>query len=155
MVPFVTGIDRDAASIEMARRLDEDIEFILGDFMTHPFELVMFDHIASIAVLHHLDAALRPWSGCATCSPRAARWRSSEAGLATATPPTCRSQIAGAVGHRVHRLSKPCWEDSAPRIWPPPDTFAETRRLAERVLPGVRYRRLLLFRYSLLWTKPA
>lgn len=27
--------------------------------------------------------------------------------------------------------------------------------LAQRVLPGVRYRRRLLFRYSLVWTKPA
>jgi ubiquinone/menaquinone biosynthesis C-methylase UbiE len=30
VVPWVTGIDRDAASIELARRLDEDIEFIVG-----------------------------------------------------------------------------------------------------------------------------
>jgi hypothetical protein len=59
------------------------------------------------------------------------------------------------VGHRIHRLSKPCWEDSAPRVWPPPDTYAQTRRLARRLLPGVRYRRLLLWRYSLVWTKPA
>jgi hypothetical protein len=47
------------------------------------------------------------------------------------------------------------WEDSAPRLWPPPDSFGETRRLTRRVLPGVRYRRLLLWRYSLVWTKPA
>jgi hypothetical protein len=40
-------------------------------------------------------------------------------------------------------------------VWPPPDSFGQTRRLARRVLPGVRYRRLLLWRYSLVWTKPA
>ncbi len=153
VVPFVTGIDRDAASIELARRLDEDIEFILGDFMTHPFEPATFDHIASIAVLHHLDAAaalermrnlLAPGGTLAIVGLARNRY-----------PADLPFAIAGAVGHRVHRLSKPCWEDSAPRLWPPPDTFAATRRLAERVLPGVRYRRLLLFRYSLLWTKPA
>ena len=153
VVPFVTGIDRDAASIELARRLDEDIEFILGDFMTHPFEPATFDHIASIAVLHHLDAAaalermrnlLAPGGTLAIVGLARNRY-----------PADLPFAIAGAVGHRVHRLSKLCWEDSAPRLWPPPDTFAETRRLAERVLPGVRYRRLLLFRYSLLWTKPA
>ena len=44
---------------------------------------------------------------------------------------------------------------SAPRLWPPLDTFEQTRRLARRVLPGVRYRRLVLWRYSLVWTKPA
>ena len=59
VVPHVTGIDRDAASIDLARRHDEgaDIEYVLGDFMTHSFEPASFDHIASIAVLHHMDAA--------------------------------------------------------------------------------------------------
>jgi hypothetical protein len=59
--------------------------------------------------------------------------------------------------HRPHRSSDSprYWEDSAPRIWPPPHTFKQTHRLARRVLPGVRYRRLLLWRYSLVWTKPA
>jgi hypothetical protein len=45
---------------------------------------------------------------------------------------------AGAIGHRVLALRRSYWEDSAPRLWPPPDTFGETRRLARRVLPGVR-----------------
>jgi hypothetical protein len=106
VVPWVTGIDRDAGSIELARRLDEDIEFIVG-------------------LARNRYPADLPFA------------------------------IAGAAGHRIHRLSKPCWEDAAPRLWPPPDTFTQTRRLAQRLLPGVRYRRLLLFRYSLLWTKPA
>ena len=33
-------------------------------------------------------------------------------------------------------------------------TWAEVRAVACRLLPGVRYRRHLLFRYSLLWSKP-
>jgi hypothetical protein len=33
-------------------------------------------------------------------------------------------------------------------------TWAEVRATAHRLLPGVRYRRHLLFRYSLLWRKP-
>ncbi|HEX5901343.1 MAG TPA: class I SAM-dependent methyltransferase [Solirubrobacteraceae bacterium] len=153
VVPHVTGIDRDAASIGLARRQDEDIEFILGDFMTHPFQPASFDHIASIAVLHHMDAAaalkrmrelLAPGGTLAIVGLARKRY-----------PADLPFAIAGAVGHRVHRLSKPCWEDSAPRLWPPPDTYAQTQRLARRVLPGVRYRRLLLFRYSLVWTKPA
>jgi hypothetical protein len=32
---------------------------------------------------------------------------------------------------------------------------AEVRAAAAQALPGVRYRRHLLWRYSLLWTKPA
>jgi ubiquinone/menaquinone biosynthesis C-methylase UbiE len=153
VVPWVTGIDRDAASIELARRLDEDIDFILGDFMTHPFEPASFDHIASIAALHHMDAA---------AALERMRWLLAPGGTLAIVglarnryPVDLPFAIAGAAGHRLHRLGKPCWEDSAPRLWPPPDTFGETRRLARRVLPGVRYRRLLLFRYSLVWTKPA
>jgi hypothetical protein len=37
----------------------------------------------------------------------------------------------------------------------PEMTWAEVRAVARRLLPGVRYRRHLLFRYSLLWRKPA
>ena len=153
VVPHVAGIDRDAASIELARRQDADVEYVLGDFMTHPFEPASFDHIASIAVLHHMDAAaalermrrlLAPGGTLAIVGLARNRY-----------PADLPFAIAGAVGHRIHRLGKPYWEDSAPRVWPPPDTFGHTRRLARRVLPGVRYRRLLLFRYSLVWTKPA
>jgi ubiquinone/menaquinone biosynthesis C-methylase UbiE len=153
VVPHVTGIDRDPASIELARREDEDIEYVLGDFMTHPFEPASFDHIASIAALHHMDATgalermrrlLTPGGTLAIIGLARNRY-----------PADLPFALAGAVGHRVHTLSKPCWEDAAPRRWPPPATFAETRRLAQRVLPGVRYRRRLLFRYSLVWTKPA
>jgi hypothetical protein len=36
----------------------------------------------------------------------------------------------------------------------PAETYREIRTVAEDVLPGVRYRRHNLFRYSLLWTRP-
>jgi SAM-dependent methyltransferase len=152
VVPYVTGIDRDAASIELARRQDEDIEFVVGDFLTHPFEAASFDLIASIAVLHHMDAAVALERMRHLLAPGGTL---AIVGLArNRYPADLPFAVAGAVGHRIHRLSKPCWEDSAPRLWPPPDSFAQTRRLARRLLPGVRYRRLLLFRYSLVWTKP-
>lgn len=34
-------------------------------------------------------------------------------------------------------------------------TWAQARATARRLLPGVRYRRRLLWRYSLIWDKPA
>ena len=37
----------------------------------------------------------------------------------------------------------------------PEMTWARVRAAARRLLPGVRYRRHLLFRYSLLWRKPS
>ena len=40
-VPRVVGIDQDTASIELARRQGPDgqVEFVCGDFLTHPFPL--------------------------------------------------------------------------------------------------------------------
>ncbi|HEU5008875.1 MAG TPA: hypothetical protein VFT67_18035 [Jatrophihabitantaceae bacterium] len=35
-----------------------------------------------------------------------------------------------------------------------PHTYRQMRQLAEQVLPAVRFRRHLLWRYSLVWTKP-
>jgi SAM-dependent methyltransferase len=155
VVPHVTGIDRDEASIDLARRQDEgaQVEYVRADFLTHPFEPASFDLIASIAALHHMDATaaldrmrrlLAPGGTLAIVGLARNRY-----------PADLPFAIAGAVVHRVHRLSKSCWEDSAPRVWPPPDTFGQTRRLARRLLPGVRYRRHILWRYSLVWTKPA
>jgi ubiquinone/menaquinone biosynthesis C-methylase UbiE len=39
-------------------------------------------------------------------------------------------------------------------VLPPHLTWAQVRRTARRLPPGVRYRRHLLWRYSLIWDKP-
>jgi hypothetical protein len=39
-------------------------------------------------------------------------------------------------------------------ILDPELSWREVRAEAARLLPGVRYRRLMLWRYSLLWAKP-
>lgn len=58
-VPRVVGIDQDTASIELARRQGPDgqVEFVCGDFLTHPFPLASFGLITCVAALHHMDAA--------------------------------------------------------------------------------------------------
>ena len=63
--------------------------------------------------------------------------------------------LAALAASRAHRARKGHWEHSAPKVWPPPVTYADMRRIATQELPGVRYRRHLLFRCSLAWTKPA
>jgi hypothetical protein len=40
-------------------------------------------------------------------------------------------------------------------VFDPPDTLPQIRAAADTVLPGVRIRLLLLFRYALIWRKPA
>ena len=154
-VRHVTGIDRDEPSIELARRHDpaSDIEYVPGDFLTFPFEPGSFDLVVSVAALHHMDAeaALRRMRELLAPGSTLAI-----VGLARRRHPAdLPFDAAGAIAHRALRLRHGLWEDAAPRLWPPPDTFKQTRALARRVLPGVRYRRLLLWRYSLVWTKPS
>ena len=64
-------------------------------------------------------------------------------------------ELAAVAAHRWFRLRKTLWEHPSPVVWPPPETYAGMRAIAEDVLPGTRFRRHLLWRYSLVWTKPA
>lgn len=151
----VSAIDLDGPSIDLARRHADasGIDYLLGDFLTHPFEPASFDAVVSVATLHHMDAAtalgrmrelLRPGGTLVVV------------GLARSRiPADIPREFAAAVGTRLYKLKRTYWEHSAPMVWPPPETYAGMRRIAEETLPGVRYRRHLLWRYSLTWTKPA
>ncbi|MEU8386138.1 class I SAM-dependent methyltransferase [Streptosporangium sp. NPDC048865] len=151
-VPHVTGIDLDAASVEQAREHPDDVGYILGDFLTHPFEPASFDVVASVATLHHMDAAtglarmrdlVRPGGVLAVV------------GLARDTMPGDLPRVlAGAAAGALHRAVKGHWEHPSPIVWPPPVTYPQMRALAAEILPGSRYRRHLLLRYSIVWRRP-
>ena len=126
--------------------------YVLGNVLTCPFRPASFDFIASVAALHHMGSArglqqmrelLQPGGTLVVVGLARPRY-----------PHDIPFEIAGAVATRLHKLNKRYWEHSAPMVWPPPETYAETRDIARRLLPGVRYRRHLLWRYSLTWTKP-
>lgn len=151
-VPHVTGIDADAAIVAKAKTHGGDVEYLLGDFLSAPFAPGAFDFVASVAALHHMDPeraltrmadVLRPGGVLALL------------GLARDRYPVDlpRSALATVVS-RAHRLRTDAWESSAPTIWPPAHTYGEIRAVAEAALPAARLRRHLLWRYSLVWTKP-
>jgi 2-polyprenyl-3-methyl-5-hydroxy-6-metoxy-1,4-benzoquinol methylase len=153
VVDRVTGIDLDGPSIEVARREAEsdNVEYLIGDFLSYDFNGATFDAVVSNTALHHMDAAaalarmhelLRPGGVLAIVG-----WARSK------YPADLPADLAGTLATRVHRATKGFWKHSAPVVWTPPDTYRETRRLAEHLLPGVRYRRHLLWRYSLIWSK--
>ncbi|CDR06026.1 class I SAM-dependent methyltransferase [Streptomyces iranensis] len=151
-VPHVTGIDRDAAGIDQGRAYGDDVDYVLGDFLSHPFEPASFDVIASVATLHHMDAAtglvrmrelLRPGGVLVVV------------GLARNTMPRDLPHVLAAVAvGKVHRARKGHWQHPSPVVWPPPVTYPEMRALAADLLPGSRYRRHVLWRYSIVWRKP-
>ncbi|MGA2210508.1 MAG: class I SAM-dependent methyltransferase [Acidimicrobiales bacterium] len=151
----VTAIDIDAPSLELARLADPDgaVDYICGDFLTYAFDDSSFDLVASVACLHHMDMAaaldkmaglLRPGGTLALVGIARSRY-----------PRDLLFDALGSISTRLHQLTKTYWEHSAPTFWPPPLTYAETRRVAEGALPHVAYRRHVLWRYSLLWRKPS
>ena len=164
LVPQVTGIDRDQRSIEIARAHPgaAGIDYLIGDFLATSFEPGSLDLITSIASLHHMDAeaALRRMSDLLRPGGVLA-----VVGLARGISPADAGFVVPAmIGTRLHHAAdarkrwgtagRPAAAYQSPVIWPPPLTYRGTRRLAGRVLAGVRYRRHLYWRYSLVWTKP-
>ena len=149
----VVGIDLDQPSIELARSHEgkAGVEYVLGDFMTHPFEPESFDAIVSIAALHHMDA------GAALARMRSLLrpgGRLAVVGLARSRPVDRPLDVAGFLADQYYKRTRTYWDHSAPTVWPPPHTYDQVRRVAGRELQGVRYRRHVMFRYSLVWTKP-
>jgi SAM-dependent methyltransferase len=154
-VPTVVGIDSDPASIALARRQDphNEIDYRCADFLTAPLPPGSFDFVASVATLHHLDpvAALGRMADLLRPGGRLV-----VVGLARSElPRDLPRELTAVVADRAYRRIRPVWEHPSPTVWPPPHTCAELRRIAEQALPGVAFRRRLLWRYSLAWTRPA
>ena len=153
LIPHVIGLDIDAAVLARARSDGDRIEWMLGDVRTAPLMPGSFDVVASVATLHHLpdlDAALRRFAeltapGGVVVIVGLAR----EASLLDHL-----WGLAGVVWHRVAARRRTVWEHSAPIVWPPPHTYADVRTAAARSLPGARWRRLVLWRYAIVWMKP-
>ncbi|BAW05657.1 class I SAM-dependent methyltransferase [Nocardia seriolae] len=150
----VTGIDPDPTSIELARDQspENDITYLQADFLRYPFEPRSFDGIVSIAALHYMDTVaaltrmrelLRPGGTLAVI------------GMARNDfPADLPWEAAALLTSLEKRLFRAQWAHPSPVVWPPPETYAEVRRTAADLLPGVHYRRHRLWRYSLIWTEP-
>ena len=148
----VTGIDQDRAMIERARMLvgDRQIQFVEADFLRYAFD-EQFDFIAASASLHHMPfeqallkmaALLRPGGVLAVL------------GLFREASLTDRAvAVAATPVNAFYALHRGRVASGAP-IKLPEMSLSEIRETAPSVLPGVRLRRLLLWRYLLTWQKP-
>jgi SAM-dependent methyltransferase len=148
----VTGMDVDAGVIALARERTSKagVSFVAADFLSQPITET-FDFICANTSLHHMDfeRALTTIAGLLRPGGRMA-----VVGLAKDVSP--RDYLLGAVGMPVDRLYKEFHREGNPGVpvKEPDMSWDEVKDTARRTLPGVRYRRHLLWRYSLRWDKP-
>ena len=149
----VTAIDRDERMIALARERTSGsrVRYVHADFLACPVEAASFDFACANTALHHMDfaAALRAMARALRPGGRLA-----VVGLAANGGPA--DYLIGAPGipaALVYRAVRGRGGSGAP-VKDPEMTWAEVHAIARDVLPGVRYRRHLLWRYSLRWRKP-
>ena len=158
----VTGIDRDPRMIARAgtrarARAEAQpgaparLDFIEADFLAHDFRAASFDFVCANTSLHHMDLAAALMTMARVLRPGG---RLAVIGLAADTSVTDLIAAAPAVpADLFYRAVYRRGESGAP-IMDPEMSWREVRAAVARTLPGVRYRRHLLWRYSLLWRKP-
>jgi ubiquinone/menaquinone biosynthesis C-methylase UbiE len=149
----VTGIDRDQRMIALARSRAADqarVSFIEADFLTYPFKAASFDFVCANTSLHHMDFA-----AALTAMARLLRPGGRLAVVGLAADKSITDLLAGAPGVPADLFYRAIYrkgESGAP-ILDPEMSWRQVRVEATRLLPGVRYRRHLLWRYSLRWRK--
>ncbi|MEV6118401.1 class I SAM-dependent methyltransferase [Streptomyces sp. NPDC052109] len=152
----VTGIDKSPEMIAGARELaggSTELAFIEGDFLTADLPAEGYDFICSVATIHHMDFEAALIRMCELLRPGGTLVVS---GLAReASPAEWAAMIAAAP---VVRITKVLLRARGPEGMPvavPQMSYGQVRAAARRLLPGVRYRRHVLRRYSLTWQKTA
>ena len=151
----VTGIDRDEKMIAAAtgtRSGDPGVSFVQADFMAYPLEDASFDFACANTALHHMDfgAALVKMARILRPGGRLA-----VVGLAAnGSPADWAIGAAGIPANLWYKRTRGEGDPGAP-VMEPDMTWSQVRSAAARLLPGARYRRHLLWRYSVTWVKPA
>lgn len=151
----VTGIDKDERIIEAARarrQATPAVSFVQGDFLTYPFADASFDFVCANTALHHMDFTAALTTVARILKPGG---RLAIVGLSNNGSPA--DWVIGAAGipaNLWYKRTKGEGNPGAP-IAAPDMTWSQVHKVACALLPGARYRRHLLWRYSLIWTKPA
>lgn len=152
----VTGVDSSPQMVARARELSAGrpgIGFVEGDFLTADLPAAAYDFVCSVSAVHHMDFAaalarmrdlLRP-GGVLVVAGLAREATLADWAFLVAAAPVVR------VTKVLRRATGPAGMPAAdPRM-----SYGEVRAEARRLLPGVRYRRHVLRRYTLTWRAPA
>jgi SAM-dependent methyltransferase len=148
----VVGLDSDLASLELARFHDDDIDYLHGGLETVDLPTGVFDVVTAVAMLHHLDQRAGLERLATLVRPGGVLL---VVGLARSRSPGDFARDArDTVAIRRYTFTRDVWETPAPKRWPPPLTYAETRTASLSVLPDCHFRRAGYFRYVLTWVRP-
>jgi SAM-dependent methyltransferase len=151
----VTGLDRSPQMIERARRLSADTSnasFCEADFLTIELPPGGYDFVCAVATVHHMD-----FTSAVTKMTRLLRpgGRMALVGLArNDTPLDWLISGLGVPVVQANRLLRDKADPDGVPMMDPGMSWGQVRNEANRLLPGARFRRRLLWRYSLIWTKP-
>jgi ubiquinone/menaquinone biosynthesis C-methylase UbiE len=163
----VDALDRSPAMIEEAKRVSPpNVTCILADVLQEPLPDARYDAIVSITALHHapleevlprLARALRPGGVLAAVAlPR------------HDLPHELPVELTAAIGHRLlgtafatlRASGRGRWyamepsHSIMPVVLDPSLTTRQVRQQASVLLPGAQVKRLVFWRYFLLWQKP-
>ncbi|MER7185430.1 class I SAM-dependent methyltransferase [Streptomyces hyaluromycini] len=152
----VTGVDRSAEMIRQARkRAPANITFLEGDYLDGAaLDEEGYDFVSAVAVLHHalFDDAIDRLVGLLAPGGRLVV-------VGMAHDHTLLDRVISCCGVPVNLLTAlRHGGEQGPAEMPVEDpimTWGEVRQSTAHRLPGRRYRRRLLWRYTLVWDKPA
>lgn len=161
----VVALDLSPQMIRLARersRCYSNIEFHVADATTWDFPLERFDCVASLATLHHLPieemllkmkGALRPGGVLVVLDLYRATglFDIFTSLVAISTNLVLRLVKNGRL--RERREVREAWAEHGKNDFY--STRAQISRICERALPGARMRKHLLWRYSIVWKRPA
>jgi 2-polyprenyl-3-methyl-5-hydroxy-6-metoxy-1,4-benzoquinol methylase len=149
----IAGIDPDQTSIERARNASPnatDITYICDDIRAHTFTAGSFDAIVSVNTIHHMDIAeaLRRFSELVRPGGTIGIIGVPRRRLIQDSP----FYVWMFLGH-LFRILPQGWDHGAPVLLPK-ESAAEIRKVVRAVLPGAKFRRRVLARYTIIWHKP-
>lgn len=153
-IPEVTGIDSDADIIARAESgTSAHVRWIVGDVLTYALPESHYDLVAAVATVHHFpDLACGLQRLANLTAPGGAVVVIGCARSSTVCD--YAHDAVGVVQHQILSRTRGFWQHNAPVQMQFPHTYTEVEQIAATVLPGMRWRRLPLWRYMIRWNKP-
>jgi len=159
----VVALDLSPHMIRIARersRCYSNIEFQVADATTWEFPLERFDCVACLATLHHLPieetllkmkSALRPGGALVILDLYKATGLLDVFTSMVAIPTNLVLRLVKNGRLRERREVREAWAEHGKNDFY--STLAQIYRICEKVLPGARMRKHLLWRYSIVWKR--